>query len=61
MLNSKKLFWGINMDTKDVLKTGTTTVGIKCRDAIILAADKRATVGNFIADKQTKKKSIYNK
>lgn len=48
------------MDTKDVLKTGTTTVGVKCKDAIILAADKRATAGNLIADKQTKKVYIIN-
>ncbi len=32
-----------------VLKTGTTTLGIVCKDAIILAADKKATGGNFVA------------
>jgi proteasome beta subunit len=37
------------------LKTGTTTVGIVCKDAIILAADKRATAGHFIADKRVDK------
>jgi proteasome beta subunit len=37
------------------LKTGTTTVGIICKDSIILAADKRATAGNFIADKKVEK------
>lgn len=37
------------------LKTGTTTVGLKCRDAIILAADKRATAGNLIVDKSVQK------
>ncbi|MFH1915692.1 MAG: proteasome subunit beta [Nanoarchaeota archaeon] len=37
------------------LKTGTTTVGIVCKDAVILAADKRATAGNFIADKKVDK------
>jgi len=40
---------------KDVLKTGTTTVGIMCKDAVILAADKRATAGNFIVDKKVEK------
>ena len=49
------------MDTKEVLKTGTTTVGVKCKDAIILAADKRATAGNLIADKKTKKVYLINK
>ena len=29
----------------DILKTGTTTLGIVAKDAIILAADKRATAG----------------
>lgn len=37
------------------VKTGTTTVGIVAKDAIILAADMRATSGNFIADKRTRK------
>ncbi len=37
------------------LKTGTTTVGIVCKDGLVLAADKRATAGHMIADKRTKK------
>lgn len=37
------------------LKTGTTTVGILCQDGIVLAADKRATAGNFIASKKFEK------
>jgi proteasome beta subunit len=37
------------LDNK-TLKTGTTTVGIVCKDSVILAADMRATVGNLIAD-----------
>ncbi len=34
------------------LKTGTTTVGIVCKDGIVLAADKRATSGYLIAHKK---------
>jgi proteasome beta subunit len=34
---------------------GTTTVGIKCKDGIVLAADKRATAGNLIVNKKTDK------
>ena len=34
---------------------GTTTVGIKIKDATILAADKRATAGNMIVHKSVKK------
>jgi len=43
------------MNEHERLKTGTTTVGIKCKDAIILAADRRATAGNFIVDKRVEK------
>ncbi|MBU1975976.1 MAG: proteasome subunit beta [Nanoarchaeota archaeon] len=42
------------------LKTGTTTVGIKCKDCIVLAADKRATAGHFIADKKVQKVQPVN-
>ncbi|MEM0046401.1 MAG: archaeal proteasome endopeptidase complex subunit beta [Fervidicoccaceae archaeon] len=34
---------------------GTTTVGLLAKDAVILAADRRATAGTFIAHKRTKK------
>lgn len=37
------------------MKTGTTTLAIKCKDGIVLAADKRATAGNFIANKRVDK------
>jgi proteasome beta subunit len=37
------------------LKTGTTTVGIVAKDCIVLAADRRATAGHLIADKNTEK------
>jgi proteasome beta subunit len=34
---------------------GTTTVGIKVRDGVVLAADKRATAGHLIASRTVKK------
>jgi proteasome beta subunit len=34
---------------------GTTTVGLIVKDAVILAADKRATAGTYIAHRTTKK------
>ena len=37
------------------LKTGTTTLGIVCKDGVILAADRRATAGGFIANKDMEK------
>ena len=36
------------------LKKGTTTVGIVCKDGIVLAADKRATAG-FVVNKRAQK------
>ncbi len=39
------------LDESKILKTGTTTVAIVCKDSIILAADTRATAGHLIADK----------
>lgn len=37
------------------LKTGTTTIGIVCKDGLILAADRRATSGYLIVNKRAKK------
>lgn len=37
------------------MKTGTTTVGIVCKDGLILAADKRATAGTMIVSKDAEK------
>lgn len=41
--------------TEEALKTGTTTIGIKCKDGIILASEQRATMGNMIAHTQVQK------
>lgn len=43
------------MSEDNELKTGTTTIGLVCKDSIVLAADKRATAGNLIANKKMKK------
>ena len=37
------------------LKTGTTTVGLKGNDFIVLAAERKATMGYLVASKYTKK------
>lgn len=37
------------------MKTGTTTVGIVCKDGIVLAADRRATAGYLVASKKADK------
>jgi len=36
-------------------KTGTTTVGIVCKDGVVLASDRRATMGYYIASKDIDK------
>ena len=38
-----------------ILKTGTSIVGIVCKDGVIMAADRRATAGNLIISKNTQK------
>jgi len=43
------------MKENEVLNTGTTTIGLVCKDCVVLAADKRATAGNFIAHKKVEK------
>lgn len=39
----------------ELLKTGTTTVGIVCKDGVVLAADRRASAGYMVADKKSRK------
>lgn len=43
------------MKNDQIKKTGTTTVGVVCKDGIILASDRRATMGYYIANKKTPK------
>jgi len=40
------------VEDKDLMKTGTTTVALLCKDGIVLAADKRATSGYLISYKK---------
>jgi len=37
------------------IETGTTTLGLACKDGTVLAADRRATAGTMIAHKRTRK------
>ena len=39
----------------NTLKTGTTTVGLICKDAVVFGTDKRATMAYFIASKISEK------
>ncbi len=40
---------------RKVLSTGTTTLALRCKDGVVLAADTRVTAGYFIAHKQGRK------
>ena len=35
-----------------VVKTGTTTVGLLCTDGVVLAADRKVTLGNLVDNKE---------
>jgi proteasome beta subunit len=37
------------------LQTGTTTIGVVCKDGVVLVADKRASAGYFVASKKMNK------
>lgn len=39
----------------NVMKSGTSILGIVCKDGIVMAADRRATAGNLIMNKNAKK------
>ncbi len=38
-----------------LVKTGTTTVGIICKDAVVIAAEKKSSMGYLVANKDTEK------
>ena len=40
---------------KSILKTGTTILGIVCKDGIVMAADRQVTAGNLVMLKNEKK------
>ena len=45
---------------KNVLKTGTSIVGIVCKDGVVLAADRKTTAGTIAVNKNTKKITKIN-
>ena len=40
---------------KNMLKTGTSIIGIVCKDGIVMAADRQVTAGNLVIQKNMKK------
>ena len=45
----------LKVDEKKIKKTGTTTVGMVCKDGVVLAAEKKSTLGYLVASKESKK------
>jgi proteasome beta subunit len=45
----------MEIEIMDQLKKGPTTVGLICKDSVVLASEKRATMGSFIASKAARK------
>ena len=41
--------------SKNVMKTGTSLVGLVCKDGVVIAADRRATIGSTLAQKDMQK------
>lgn len=48
-------FMGVIIMVEDLKKTGTTILGMVCKDGVIIATERRATMGTLIAHKATKK------
>ncbi len=42
------------MDNKNITRTGTTCIGLKYKDGIVLASDRRTTAGYIYSDKSIK-------
>jgi proteasome beta subunit len=42
-------------ENPEIKKTGTTTVGLICKDGVVLAAEKKATIGYLVASKEAEK------
>lgn len=43
------------MTNIEEVKTGTTTIGVVCKDGVVMATEMRATMGTLIAHKTTQK------
>ena len=43
------------METEQKLKTGTTTVGVTCKDCVVLGAESKSTMGWLVAGKEVQK------
>ena len=49
------IFLNTTENKPEIRKTGTTTVGLICKDAVVVAAEKKSTMSYLVASKDTKK------
>ena len=45
----------LDEEKPEIRKTGTTTIGILCKDGAVLAAEKKSTLGYLVASKESEK------
>lgn len=45
----------IEEEKPEIRKTGTTTIGMICKDGVVLAAEKKSTMGYLVASKESEK------
>jgi len=45
----------MKLEKPKLKKTGTTTVGLVCKDGVVLAAEKKSTYGYLVASKESEK------
>ncbi|MBI4896531.1 MAG: archaeal proteasome endopeptidase complex subunit beta [Candidatus Aenigmarchaeota archaeon] len=48
------------MTQAETMKTGTTTVGLICKDCVVLAADSKSTMGYLVASKIVQKIQVID-
>jgi proteasome beta subunit len=53
--DNETLVYTNQISDSNTFKTGTTTVGLICKDAVILGTDKRASMGYFVSSKTAEK------
>lgn len=44
-----------DLEKMNIFKSGTTTVGLICKDGVVVASEKRSTLGYLVASKESKK------
>jgi proteasome beta subunit len=45
---------------KNILKTGTTIIGIVCKDGVVMASDRQSSAGNIVINKNSEKTKRIN-